>query len=814
MYDFRSIEKKWQKKWDKDPVAKTQPTGNGKKYYVLDMFPYPSGSGLHVGHWRGYVLSDIFARKKWLEGYNVLHPMGWDAFGLPAENAAIKEGMHPKTSTERNIAHFKEQLKEIAAIYDWDKELDTTDPNYYKWTQWIFLQMYKAGLAYRSHMPINWCPSCLTGLANEEVVNGACDRCGTAVVKKDIPQWMLKITDYAEKLLEGLDRLEWSDKVKMMQRNWIGKSEGAEVYFKAKDNQGKEIDLPVFTTCPETIFGTTFLLIAPEHELVDCLTTPEEREAVRDYVELTKATLAMGSMPDDNKEKTGVFLGSYAINPVTKVALPIYAASYVLPGYGTGIVMAVPAHDERDFDFAKAFDLPIKQVIANPTFEMTVPARQAYIGDGVLVHSGPFDGLPAKTEGRSKIIDYLVEQGSGMRMTNYKLRDWVFSRQRYWGEPIPLIHCPNCGIVPVPEDQLPVKLPEVEKYQPTGTGESPLAAMLDWLHVPCPQCGTDAKRETNTMPQWAGSCWYFLRYPNPQLQTGAWDQKDMHYWMPVDLYIGGIEHAILHLLYARFWTKVLFDLGHLPFDEPFAHLFNQGMVLKKSDKSGLVEKMSKSKGNVVNPDDIVQRYGSDALRLYMMFMGPPELDCEWQDTGLDGIKRFLNRLWDYLSNPHTLLPATEEEPKATTKRVHLFLKQFQERLDLFKPNTAISAFMEFLNEALDKKIQLSKDSMQKVLVSLSVLAPHMASELLETLLGVELQNCSWPFYDPVMTQEDEVNIAVQVNGKLRANLQISVHATEAEVRSRAEELITKWLEGNEIVKVVFVPKRLISFVVK
>ena len=814
MYDFRTIEKKWQKLWDKDPVAKTKPTGDGKKYYVLDMFPYPSGSGLHVGHWRGYVLSDIFARKKWLEGYNVLHPMGWDAFGLPAENAAIKEGMHPKISTERNIAKFKEQLKEIAAIYDWDNEVDTTDPNYYKWTQWIFLQMYKAGLAYRSHMPINWCPSCLTGLANEEVVNGHCDRCGTAVVKKDIPQWMLKITDYAEKLLEGLDRLEWSEKIKMMQRNWIGKSEGAEIYFKAKDNQGNIIDLPVFTTCPETIFGTTFLLIAPEHEFVKQLTMPEEREAVQDYVELTKATLAMGTLPDDNKEKTGVFLGSYAVNPITHESLPIYTASYVLPGYGTGIVMAVPAHDERDFEFAKAFDLPIKQVIKNEAFQMAFPPREPYVGDGVLVHSGPFDDLPAKTEGRSKIIDDLVQQGVGLRMTNYKLRDWVFSRQRYWGEPIPLIHCPSCGVVPVPEDQLPVKLPEVEKYQPTGTGESPLAAMTDWVNVACPQCANPAKRETNTMPQWAGSCWYFLRYPNPQLNSAAWDQKDMHYWLPVDLYIGGIEHAILHLLYARFWTKVLFDLGHLPFDEPFAHLFNQGMVLKKSEKSGLVEKMSKSKGNVVNPDDIVKSYGSDALRLYMMFMGPPELDCEWQDAGLDGIKRFLNRLWDYLNNEHTLLPDDKEEHKATTKRVHIFLKHFQERLDLFKPNTSISAFMEFLNDALAEKMQLSKDSMQKILVSLSVLAPHMANELLETLLGLELKNCSWPLYDPVMTFEDEVNIAVQVNGKLRANLQVSVHISESELRVRAEALIAKWLEGNEIVKVVIVPKRLISFVVK
>ncbi len=814
-YDFQSIEKKWQKQWDDNPVAQTQPTGTEKKYYVLDMFPYPSGSGLHVGHWRGYVLSDIYARKKWLEGYNVLHPMGWDAFGLPAENAAIKEGKHPKEATAKNIARFKEQLKEIAAIYDWSKELNTTDPDYYKWTQWIFLQMYKAGLAYRATTPINWCPSCLTGLANEEVVNDGCERCGTKVEQKNIPQWMLKITDYAEKLLEGLDTLEWPEKVKLMQKHWIGKSEGAQINFVAKDNTGAEVALPVFTTCPETIFGTTFLLMAPEHQLVEQLAIPEQTEKIEAYVEHTKEARALSRSIDD-KDKTGVFTGSYAINPITKEAMPIYIASYVLPEYGTGIVMAVPGHDERDFEFATKFKLPIKQVISSPDAKVDAQGNltEVYTGDGTLINSGSFDGMPAKTEGRNKIIEHIAAQDAGEKTTNYKLRDWVFSRQRYWGEPIPLIHCADCGIVPVPEDQLPVALPEVENYQPTGTGESPLAAISEWVNVSCPQCAKPAKRETNTMPQWAGSCWYFLRYPNPNLSDKAWDAKDMNYWMPVDLYIGGIEHAILHLLYARFWTKVLYDLGHVPFDEPFKHLFNQGMVLKKSDKSGHVEKMSKSKGNVVNPDDIVRKYGSDVLRMYMMFMGPPELDCEWQDAGLDGIKRFQNRLWDYLSNPQTLLPKNETEDKAATKRVHKFLKDFQERLDNYKPNTAISSFMEFSNDVIAQKMRLSKESVEKVLVSLSVLAPHMASELLKILLNKDLQDCPWPTYDLALTQDDTKTIVVQVNGKVRANIDVPVDATQEVVEPEAEKLILKWLEGKQKVKVIFVPNRLISFVVK
>ncbi|HZW61261.1 MAG TPA: leucine--tRNA ligase [Candidatus Babeliales bacterium] len=814
-YDFKRIEQKWQEKWRKNnPLAKTKPAGSGKKFYCLDMFPYPSGSGLHVGHWRGYVLSDIYARMKWLEGYNVLHPMGWDAFGLPAENDAIKKGIQPAVSTAQNVAVFKKQLEQLAAIYDWDKEINTTDPHYYKWTQWIFLQMYKAGLAYQDEAPINWCPSCLTGLANEEVVNGKCERCGTPVEQKKIRQWILKITDYAQKLLDGLDTLDWSDRVKLMQRNWIGQSEGAEVTFKTHDIHGKEIDLPIYTTRPDTIFGVTFVAMAPNHPLVARIVPQEEKEAVEDYRNLVKSTLAFGTDPDDEKDKTGVFSGAYAYNPVTKENVPIYLADYVLMDYGTGVVMGVPAHDERDYEFSLEYELPQLAVIG--TNEVKADAQgilnRPYLGDGPLINSGPFNGLDARTEGIKKIIEYIEHHGFGKRKVTYKLRDWLFSRQRYWGEPIPLVHCPNDGVVPVPEDQLPITLPEVDRYQPTGTGESPLAGIPEWVNTTCPLCGGPAKRETNTMPQWAGSCWYFLRYPNPHLDNKPWDPQDMNYWLPVDLYIGGIEHAILHLLYSRFYVKVLYDLGHLPFNEPFKNLFNQGMVLKYSEKSGLVEKMSKSKGNVVNPDDIVDKYGSDVLRMYMMFMGPPELDCEWQDASLDGIKRFVARLWAYLANPETMVDEGFQD-EATTKRLHKFLKEYQDRLAHFKPNTAISAMMEWLNDASSKSMQLSKDSIEKIAVSLSVLAPHMASEMLEVLVGKQLSECSWPVYDPQLVFEDTITIVVQINGKMRANVTVKRGASQQEVQEMAEEAAAKWLADKTETKVIFVKDRLINFVV-
>ena len=815
-YDVQAVEKKWKAQWAKDPIGQTQLISDAKKYYCLDMFPYPSGSGLHVGHWRGYVLSDVYTRMKWLEGYNVLHPMGWDAFGLPAENDAIKKGIHPKISTEQNIARFKEQLQDIGAMYDWSKELNTTDHEYYKWTQWIFLVMFNRGLAYEQEMPINWCTSCLTGLANEEVVDGKCERCDSAVEQKNIRQWVLKITEYAQKLLDGLDTLDWPEKVKLMQRNWIGRSEGLRILFKTKDIQGAELDLPVYTTMPDTIFGVTFMVMAPEHHLVDEIVAADKKEEVNEFRALMNTMAPMERMM--SKEKLGVFTGSYATNPATKEQIPIYLANFVLADYGTGIVMGVPCDDERDYEFAKKYYLPIPPIIDAPGIKTDAHGNVTHPvfhpEDGVLVNSGPFDGLHAKTEGIKQISDYLISQGSAARMVNYKLRDWVFSRQRYWGEPIPLIHCPKDGVVPVPEDQLPVMLPDVEKYEPTGTGESPLAAISDWVNVKCPICGGPAKRETNTMPQWAGSCWYFLRYPNPNLDDKPFDPEDLRYWLPVDLYVGGIEHAILHLLYSRFYVKVLHDAGYLPFDEPFTHLFNQGMVLKYAEKSGQVEKMSKSKGNVVNPDNIVNKYGSDVLRMYMLFVGPPELDCEWQDTGLEGIKRFANRLYTYLDTPENLLDEDQKEGEEATKRFHRFLKQFQNRLDHFKPNTAISAMMEWLNEVMAKKMQLSADTVEKFLVVFSTMAPFMAAELLDKLFCKSLVDCVWPVYDPVLAHEDKVTIVIQINGKMRGELLVDRGTDQKTIEPLARDAALKWLDGKEMIKVIFVPDRLISFVVR
>lgn len=814
-YNFAEVEKKWQQKWALDPVAKSKPTNSGKKYYCLDMFPYPSGSGLHVGHWRGYVLSDVYARIKWLEGYNVLHPMGWDAFGLPAENNAIKKGINPAISTAQNIANFKEQLQAIGAIYDWSKELNTTDPDYYHWTQWIFLKMFKANLAYESFTPINWCGSCLTGLANEEVVSGACERCNTQVSQKNIRQWVLKITQYAEKLLDGLNKLNWPDKVKAMQRNWIGKSEGAEVVFDVLTPVNTKLSLPVYTTRVDTIFGVTFIAIAPDHDLVPLLSAPENIAAIAQYQE------QFGSMTGTERlenmhEKTGIFTGSFAINPLTDQKIPIYLANYVLKNYGTGAIMGVPAHDERDFDFARTYGLAIQPVIQSDLAQyddagnLTAP----FEGQGKLINSGKYTGLDAQTYGYRAILEKLESAYIAQAKVSYKLRDWVFSRQRYWGEPIPLIHCASCGIVPVPEDQLPVRLPEVENYQPTGTGESPLASIDWWVNTTCLTCHGPAKRETNTMPQWAGSCWYFLRYPNPDLKTEAFSQEDMKYWLPVDLYVGGIEHAILHLLYSRFYVKVLHDQGYLPFDEPFAQLFNQGMVNKYSEKSGQVEKMSKSKGNVVNPDDIVKAYGSDVLRMYILFMGPPELDCEWQDTGLEGIKRFANRLYNFMTTSGNVLKDGEVEVSETTRRLHRFMKDFQERIELFKPNTALSSFMEFLNDAQAHGMKFSRDSFEKICVMLSCMAPHMASELLEGVLNKQLKDCAWSKFDAQLAQVTNVTIAIQINGKLRGTIDVAKDADQKMIQETSHALVAKWLEGKELIKVIYIANRLINYLVK
>ncbi|MBP9764735.1 leucine--tRNA ligase [Candidatus Babeliales bacterium] len=812
-YNFQEVEKKWQNHWEQYPYGVAHQHNSGKKYYCLDMFPYPSGAGLHVGHWRGYVLSDIYARIKVLQGYNVLHPMGWDAFGLPAENAAIKEGQHPQIVTQRNIATFKRQLKTIGAIYDWTKELDTTDPEYYKWTQWIFLVMYKRGLAYEAKTPINWCPSCLTGLANEEVVNGGCERCGSVVEPKQVRQWVLKITEYAEKLLQGLNKLEWPEKVKLMQSNWIGKSSGLLFTSPVKDTN---ITIQTFSAHFEACFADTFVVIAPDHKLLPTLLEGVSNRAEIEAFCKNITTKRLEKNYDD-KNIEGIFTGRYIVDPLGNGDLPIWVASFAIADYGTGIVKC-SAHDPRDFAFAKKYNIPLKIGIVPQDLEQRQRVEKFEVcfsdmENGILLEPAPFAGKQGK-DVRADLVQYMVSHGYCQEKVSYRLRDWVFSRQRYWGEPIPLVHCATCGVVPVPESELPIRLPDVERYEPTGTGESPLAAIDFWVNTACPSCHGPAKRETNTMPQWAGSCWYYLRYPNPKLTTAAFDKKDIDYWLPVDLYVGGVEHAILHLLYSRFYVKVLHDAGYLPFDEPFTHLFNQGMVCKLSEKSGAVEKMSKSKGNVVNPDDIVQVYGSDVLRMYMLFMGPPELDCQWQDEGIEGIKRFNNRLIYYLLQEGNILPVGSGEAREVTQSVHRLIKEVQERIAQFKPNTAIAAFMEWTNELIKHQYKLSHQSAETVLTIFSIFAPHAASELLERVLGKKLQDCHWPQHDPAFIESTNAVYAIQVNGKLRGTLDVAKNMDQKEVEQQARVVIAKWLDQKQIVKVIFVQGRMVNFVVK
>ncbi len=682
-YDFINIEKKWRAEWEKNPINLED--DKKPKFYCLDMFPYPSGTGLHVGHWRGYVLSDVVSRYKVLQGYQVLHPMGWDAFGLPAENFAIQHNIHPRISTADNIANVKRQLHEISAIYDWDKEVDTTDPAYYKWTQWIFVQMFKMGLAYEKEMPLNWCPSCKCVLANEEAAGGTCERCGSVVTKKNLRQWMLKITAYADRLLEDLDKLDWSPKVKKMQADWIGKSYGAEIDFKVV---GMDKAITVYTTRPDTLYGCSAMVLAPEYAELAELTTADRKEAVEKYCFEASTKSSVDRMT--NKEKTGEFIGSYCVNPVTKEEIPIWVADYALADYGTGAVMIVAAHDERDFDFASKFNLPIVPVIAPKDGSLETPLKEAYTGDGIVINSGSWNGMTV-AEAKKKVPEMMEKEGWGRKKVNFKLRDWVFSRQRYWGEPLPIIHCEHCGAVPVPEDQLPVLLPEVESYKPTDTGESPLAQIDEWVNTTCPVCGKPAKRETNTMPQWAGSSWYFLRYVDNHNDKELASMDALKKWAPVDLYVGGIEHAVLHLLYARFYTKVLYDCGAVPFDEPFQKLFNQGMITKNGSK------MSKSLGNVVSPDDLVQKYGCDSLRMYELFVGPPELDCDWDDSGIDGVYRFLNRVWKMMFNyKDKAKAATAEEEFLCNKLIH----DITSRLEALTMNTVVSGFMEYTNKLL------------------------------------------------------------------------------------------------------------------
>ncbi|MDD6346492.1 MAG: leucine--tRNA ligase [Lachnospiraceae bacterium] len=799
-YNHSAVEDKWTKKWQENPVNVND--GSKPKYYCLDMFPYPSGNGLHVGHWRGYVISDVWSRYKILNGHYVIHPMGWDAFGLPAENYAIKMGVHPAIQTKKNVDHIREQIKDIGAVYDWDMEVNTTDPDFYKWTQWIFVQMFKKGLAYEKEFPINWCPSCKTGLANEEVVNGCCERCGTPVTKKNLRQWMLKITAYAERLLNDLDKLDWPEKVKKMQKDWIGKSHGAEIDFPV---DGSDRKIKVYTTRPDTLYGATFMVLAPEHELAASLSVPETKEAVDDYIFKASMKSSVDRMQD--KEKTGVFTGSYCINPINNARIPIYLSDYVLADYGTGAIMCVPAHDDRDFAFATKFNIPIIPVIS-PDGKPLASMTEAYTEPGIMINSGDWTGMPSE-QAKKEIPERLEKEGVCKITTNYKLRDWVFSRQRYWGEPIPIIHCPKCGNVPVPEDQLPLTLPEVEHYEPTGTGESPLAAIEDWVNTTCPCCGAPAKRETNTMPQWAGSSWYFLRYVDNKNDKELVSKEKADKYLPIDMYIGGVEHAVLHLLYSRFWTKFLYDIGVVDFDEPFRKLFNQGMI---TGKNGI--KMSKSKGNVVSPDPLIRDYGRDSLRMYELFVGPPMLDAEWDDRGIDGVSRYLNKFWKLA------VDSLEADVKATDEMIrtrHKMIHDITTRLEAFTLNTVVSGFMEYNNTLVQiakKEGGVDKETIETYIVLLAPFAPHIAEELWEMYGHSEsVFKASWPKADDALRADDTKEIAVQINGKTRTTVKLSVNVAKEEALAIGKEAVAGKLNGT-IVKEIYVPGRILNFVVK
>ena len=800
-FHHKAIEQKWRENWLKKPVNVND--GKKPKYYCLDMFPYPSGNGLHVGHWRGYVISDAWSRYKLMQGNYVIHPMGWDAFGLPAENYAIKMGIHPSVSTADNIANIKRQINDIAALYDWDMEVNTTDPAFFKWTQWIFVQMFKNGLAYEEKFPINWCPSCKTGLANEEVVNGKCERCGADVTKKNLRQWMLRITKYAERLLADLDKLDWPEKVKKMQSDWIGKSYGAEVDFPV---DGTDEKITVYTTRPDTLYGATFMVLSPEHPLAASLATDDTKEAVEKYI--FDASMKSNVDRMQAKEKTGVFTGRYAINPLNKQKTPIWLSDYVLADYGTGAIMCFPAHDDRDFEFAKKFGLPIVQVIAKDGKEIA-PLTEAYTdASGIVINSGDWNGYESSVL-KKEAPEMIEKMGIGRKTVNYKLRDWVFSRQRYWGEPIPIVHCPKCGAVPVPEEELPLLLPDVKSYQPTGTGESPLAAIDEWVNCKCPVCGADAKRETNTMPQWAGSSWYFLRYIDNKNDKELVSKEKADKYLPVDMYIGGVEHAVLHLLYSRFYTKFLYDIGCIDFDEPFKKLFNQGMI---TGKNGI--KMSKSKGNVVSPDDLVRDYGCDSLRIYELFVGPPELDAEWDDRGIEGVNRFLKRFWGLaLDSFEADVKPTEEMVKARN-RVAYYVTN---RLESFSLNTVISAFMEYNNKLIEiakKEGGVDRETIETFTRLLAPFAPHVAEEIWERYGHTDsVFHSGWPTYDEKALHDDEVKVPVQINGKTKVVIALSKTISKEDAIAAGRKAIEDKITGN-IVKEIYVPGRILNFVQK
>ena len=798
-YNFKQTEKKWQDIWDEKGTFVAGTDYSKPKFYALVEFPYPSGQGLHVGHPRSYTALDIVSRKKRLEGYNVLYPMGWDAFGLPTENFAIKNHIHPSIVTEQNVAHFKEQLKSLGFSFDWTKEVNTTSPDYYKWTQWIFLQLYKEGLAYKKEMAVNWCPSCKCVLANEEAAGGVCERCNSEVVRKVKSQWMLKITDYAEKLLNGLDDVNFIERVKTQQRNWIGRSQGAQVKF---DTTAGDV-LQVYTTRPDTLFGATYMVMAPEHALIekwqDKLTNMDE---IRAYQEAASRKSDF-ERTEVVKEKTGVKLaGVTAINPVNGKEIPIFISDYVLASYGTGAIMAVPAHDERDYDFAKVFGLPIIEVVKGGDIE-----KEAFVdcATGIMTNSGFLDGLSVE-EAKVEITKFLTEKGLGEAKVNYKLRDWVFSRQRYWGEPIPIVHCPKCGAVPLPEDQLPLVLPEVDSYEPTETGESPLAKMTDWVQTTCPVCGAPATRETDTMPQWAGSSWYFLRYIDPNNNDAIASRKAMEYWLPVDWYNGGMEHTTLHLLYSRFWHKFLYDIDAVTCPEPYAKRTSHGMILGENG-----EKMSKSRGNVVNPDDIVNEYGADTMRLYEMFIGDFEKAAPWNSASIKGCKRFLDRVWALMD----VVVDGEIRPELESA-FHKTIRKVTEDIEGLKMNTAIAAMMALLNDVVATG-KVTREELRTLIILLNPFAPHMTEEMWVTL-GFEgmLNETAWPKFDEAKCVDKSVEIAIQICGKVRAKMQIPVDMAASDVISGAkmESTISQMLEGKTIIKEIYVPGKLVNIVAK
>lgn len=807
MYNHQAIEKKWQKIWQESRLYQTRDDRQKPKYYILDMFPYPSGVGLHVGHPKGYIATDILARLRLMQGYNVLHPMGFDAFGLPTENYAILKKIHPRLATEKNIATYKKQLEILGFSYDWSREVNTTDPEYYRWTQWAFLKMFEKGLVYESNEPINWCPSCKTGLANEDLEDGKCERCGSEVEQKPIRQWVIKITDYAERLLNDLDKLPgWEESIKEMQRNWIGKSEGSEINFAIK---GSGQLLKVFTTRIDTIFGCTYVVLAPENNLVDEL-RPQIKNwsAVEEYLQEVKNKTDL-ERTDLNKEKTGVILeGVKAINPFNKEEVSVFIADYVLNSYGTGAVMAVPAHDERDIEFAKNYGLKIKPVVY-PADNSELNWETAFTPDGILKKSDDYSGLSSE-EARQKMIGWLEVNKIGAKKINYKIKDWVFSRQRYWGEPIPLIHCKKCGVVPVPEKDLPVVLPEVKSYEPTGTGESPLAVMTDWVNVKCPKCGGDGKRETNTMPQWGGSCWYYLRYIDPQNSQKLVDNNLEKYWSPVDFYVGGAEHATRHLIYARFWHKFLFDIGVVNYEEPFVKFKYVGLIMGEDGR-----KMSKRWGNVINPDEIVEKFGADAMRVYEMFMGPFESAINWNTNGLVGARKFLEKIEQLVD--HSLLGTGSNNPpdKKTLSLLHKTIKKVGVDIENFHFNTAVSALMILVNEL--GKFKINKKESSLLLQILAPLAPHLSEELWEKLGNKEsIFKSTWPQYDQDLVKDETVNLVIQINGKLRATMEVAVDISESEARelAQADENVKKWLDQKEIIKVIFVAGKLLNIVVK